>query len=40
MKRRVLQLVTDSIVVEDERLIVRHVVPTDPVRLQPCHHGE
>jgi site-specific DNA recombinase len=36
LKRRVLELVTDSIVVEDDRLIIRHVVPVGPVRLQPC----
>jgi site-specific DNA recombinase len=34
VKQRVLQLVVDRIVVEDGRMVVHHVVPTGPVRLQ------
>jgi site-specific DNA recombinase len=34
----VLQLVVDRIFVEDTKLVIRHVVPTGPVRLQPRHH--
>ncbi|MDQ6740872.1 MAG: recombinase family protein [Actinomycetota bacterium] len=34
LKQRILQLVVDRIVVEDERIVVYHVVPTGPVRLQ------
>src|SRR5439155_5910025 len=30
----ILQLVVDRIVVEDDRIVVHHVVPTGPVRLQ------
>lgn len=34
VKQRILQLVVDRIVVEDERVVVHHVVPTGPIRLQ------
>jgi site-specific DNA recombinase len=34
VKQRVLQLVVDRIVVEDSRVVVHHVVPSGPVRLQ------
>jgi site-specific DNA recombinase len=34
LKQWVLQLVVDRIVVEDKRVVVHHVVPTGPVRLQ------
>jgi site-specific DNA recombinase len=33
-KQQVLRLVVDRIVVEDARVVVHHVVPTGPVRLQ------
>lgn len=39
VKQRVLQLVVDRIVVEDERIVVHHVVPTGPVRLQTGLHA-
>jgi hypothetical protein len=35
---RGLQLVVDRIIVEDTQLVIRHIVPTGPVRLQPRHH--
>jgi site-specific DNA recombinase len=38
VKQNVLQLVVDRIFVEDTKLVIRHVVPTGPVRLQPRHH--
>jgi site-specific DNA recombinase len=34
VKQKVLQLVVDRIVVEDSRVVIQHVVPTGPVRLQ------
>jgi site-specific DNA recombinase len=37
IKRKVLQLVVDRIIVEDTRLVVRHIVPTGSVRLQTEH---
>jgi hypothetical protein len=37
VQQKVLQLVVDRIVVEDSRVIIEHVVPTGPVRLQPEH---
>ena len=40
VKQKVLQLVVDRIIVEDTRLVIRHVVPTGPVGLQPQHHRE
>jgi hypothetical protein len=33
-KQRVLRLVVDRIVVEESKIVVHHVVPTGPVRLQ------
>ncbi|WP_448207485.1 recombinase family protein [Azospirillum sp. sgz302134] len=39
IKRKVLQLVVDRIIVEDARLIVRHIVPAGPVRLQTEHQA-
>jgi site-specific DNA recombinase len=35
VKQKVLQLVVDQIIVEEYRVTIRHVVPTQPVRLQP-----
>ena len=35
VKQKVLQLVVDHILVEEQRVTIRHVVPTEPVRLQP-----
>ena len=35
VKQKVLQLVVQRIVVEDHRLIIEHVVPSGPIRLQP-----
>jgi site-specific DNA recombinase len=37
VQQKVLQLVVNRIVVEDSQVIVEHVVPTGPVRLQPEH---
>ena len=34
VKQKVLQLVVDRIVVEESRVVIQHVVPTGPVRLQ------
>ncbi len=39
MKKKVLQLVVDRIVVEESRVVIQHVVPTGPVRLQPEQAG-
>ena len=39
-KQRVLRLVIDRIVVEQDRLVVRHVVPTAPIGLQPRSLGD
>jgi site-specific DNA recombinase len=38
IKQKVLQLVIQRIVVEDHRIIIEHVVPSGPIRLQPEHH--
>jgi len=42
IQQKVLQLVVDRIVVEDSRVIIEHVIPTGPVRLQteqqPCEN--
>ena len=35
VKRQVLELVVDQIVVEDAEVIIRHIIPAGPVRLQP-----
>ena len=37
VQQKVVQLVVDRIVVEDSRVVIEHVVPTGPVRLQPEH---
>jgi site-specific DNA recombinase len=37
VKQKVLQLVVDRIIVEDTQLVIRHIVPTGPVRLQLRH---
>lgn len=39
VKQKVLQLVVDRIIVEDTRLVIRHVIPIGPVGLQPRHLG-
>jgi site-specific DNA recombinase len=38
VKQKVLQLVVDRIIVEDTQLVIRHVIPTGSVGLQPRHH--
>jgi site-specific DNA recombinase len=38
VQQKVVQLVVNRIVVEDSRVIIEHIVPTGPVRLQPEHH--
>ena len=42
IQQKVLQLVVDRLVVEDSRVIIEHVIPTGPVRLQteqpPCEN--
>lgn len=37
--QKVLQCVVNRRVVEDSQVIIEHVVPTGPVRLQPEHQG-
>ena len=37
VQQKVLQLVVNRIVVEDNRVLIEHVVPTGPVRLQTEH---
>ena len=39
VKQKVLQLVLQRTVVEDHRLIIEHVVPSGPIRLQPERHA-
>jgi hypothetical protein len=39
VQQQVVQLVVNRIVVEDRQVIIEHVVPTGPVRLQPEHHA-
>ena len=39
VKQKVLQLVVQRIVVEDHRVIIEHVVPSGPIRLQPERHA-
>src|SRR4030095_2610426 len=34
VKQKVLQLVVDQVVVEDSRVVIQHIIPTGPVRLQ------
>jgi hypothetical protein len=38
VQQKVVQLVVHRIVVEDSQVIIAHVVPTGPVRLQPEQH--
>ncbi len=38
VKQKVLQLVVDRVVVEESRVVIQHVVPTGPVRLQTEQH--
>jgi Skp family chaperone for outer membrane proteins len=38
VQQKVVQFVVNRMVVEDSRVIIEHVVPTGPVRLQPEHH--
>ena len=38
VKQKVLQLVVQRLVVEDHRIIIEHVVPSGPIRLQPERH--
>ena len=38
VKQKVLQLVVQRIVVEDHRIVIEHVVPSGPIRLQPERH--
>ncbi len=40
VKQKVLQLVVDRIVVEESRVVIQHVVPTGPVRLQTEQVGQ
>ena len=35
VKQKVLQLVVQRIVVEDHRIVIEHIVPSGPIRLQP-----
>jgi site-specific DNA recombinase len=39
VKQKGLQLVVQRIVVEDHRIIIEHVVPSGPIRLQPERHA-
>jgi site-specific DNA recombinase len=39
VQQKVIQLVVNRIVVEDSQVIIEHVVPTGPVRLQPEQQG-
>jgi hypothetical protein len=34
LKQKVLQLVVDRVIVEDQQLTIRHIIPTGPIRLQ------
>jgi site-specific DNA recombinase len=38
VKQQVLQLVIDRIVIEDTRIVIKHVIPVEPVGLRPRHH--
>jgi len=38
IKQRVLQLVVDRIVVEDNRIVIKHIIPTTKIRLQSERH--
>ena len=37
VQQKVLQLVVNRIMVEDNQVIIEHVVPTGAIRLQPEH---
>jgi site-specific DNA recombinase len=37
IKQQILQLVIDRIVVEDTRIVIKHIIPVEPVGLRPCH---
>ena len=37
VKQQILQLVIDRIVVEDTRIVIKHIIPMEPVGLRPCH---
>ena len=39
VKQKVLQLVVDHVVVEDSRVVIQHIIPTGPVRLQTEQHA-
>ena len=39
-KQKVLRLVIDRVVIEEDRLVIRHVVPTAPIGLQPHSLGD
>jgi hypothetical protein len=39
VKQKILQLIVQRIVVEDHRIIIEHVVPSGPLRLQTEHHS-
>ena len=38
VKQKVLQFIVQRLVVEDHRIIIEHVVPSGPIRLQPERH--
>jgi hypothetical protein len=40
VKQKVLQLVVDRVVVEDSRVVIQHIIPTGPVRLQTEQLGQ
>jgi site-specific DNA recombinase len=31
--------VIDRIVVEDTRIVIKHIIPVEPVGLRPCHRA-
>jgi site-specific DNA recombinase len=39
VKQQILQLVIDRIVVEDTRIVIKHIIPVEPVGLRPCHRA-
>jgi hypothetical protein len=39
VQQKVIQLAVNRIVVEDSRMLIEHVVPTGPVRLQTEHQS-
>ena len=38
LKQQILRLVVDTIVIESDKIVVKHIVPTHPVRLQTEQH--